>query len=314
MPTSNTIASDKIIPIRLSHSTLQTLHTCERKFQLDKLLVTEIEREETEHTAFGKAFGAGVATYLVTQDANRAMYEAWLAYWPELETDKKSMARCVAALEVAFPRLDTILIDYEIVSFNGCPAVELSFKLNISESFYFVGYIDAVLKNRYTDQHVVFECKTTGLQLFDLSPLYQNSGQALGYSIALDKIAGRELSSYGVLYFVAQLPKDFTPKIQIFEWTKTLADRLNWFISLGLDVNHLTEMAKLGVYPKRGDACLQYNRPCKYFGVCGLHSADILKKLEEDLIEYQFTYSLEELIQDHLERIVQVEEAKATIL
>jgi len=312
--TQEIMASPKVFPIRLSHSTLQTLHTCERKFQLDKLLVTEIEREETEHTVFGKAFGAGVATYLVTQDANRAMYEAWLAYEPELETDKKSLARCVAALEVAFPRLDTVLVDYEIVSFNNCPAVELSFRLNINLEFYFVGYIDAVLKNRYTGQHVVFECKTTGLQLFDLSPLYQNSGQALGYSIALDRITGKELASYGVLYFVAQLPKDFTPKIQIFEWSKTLADRLNWFISLGLDVKHLTEMAELGVYPKRGESCLQYNRPCKYFGTCILHSADIPKKIPEDSIDYQFVYNLDELIQNHLERIVVADNRNTTIL
>jgi len=304
----------KVIPLRLSHSTLETLHTCERKLQLDKLLVTEIEREETEHTAFGKAFGAGVATYLVTQDANRAMFELWLAYMPEIETDKKSMARCVAALEVAIPRLDTILMDYEIVSFQGKPAVELSFRIDITDAYYFVGYIDAVLRNRYTGKHVVFEVKTTGLQLLDLSPLYQNSGQALGYSIALDRIVGRKLSSYGVLYFVAQLPRDFVPKIQIFEWDKTLSDRLNWFISLGLDVKHLTEMAELGVYPKRGSSCLQFNKPCKYFGVCALHSMDVPKEIEEDVIDYQFVYNLDDLVQDHLERIVEVSLEEVTIL
>jgi hypothetical protein len=302
------------IPIRLSHSTLQTLHTCERKFQLDKLLVTEVEREESEHMSFGKAFGAGVATYLVTQDANRAMFEMWLAYWPELETDKKSIARCTAALEVAIPKLDTILMDYEIVHFEGKPAVELSFRLDITDEYYFVGYIDAVLKNRYSGLHVVFECKTTGLALFDLSPLYQNSGQALGYSIGLDKIAGEKLTSYGVLYFVCQLGKDFTPKIQVFEWKKTLADRLNWFISLGLDVKHLVEMSSLGVYPKRGESCLQYNRPCKYFGVCALHSVDVPKVIEEDTIEYQFVYQLEDLVQDHLTRIVDITVTETTLL
>lgn len=292
-----------IIPFRLSHSTLQTLHTCERKLQLTKLLVTEIEREESEHLSFGKAFGAGVATYLATQDANRAMFEAWMAYWPEIETDKKSIARCIAALEVAFPRLDTILIDYEVVDFEGKAAVELSFRLDIDPNHYFVGYIDVVLRNRYSGQYVVFEVKTTGLQLYDLSPLYKNSGQALGYSIALDRIAGEKLASYGVLYFVAQLPKDFTPKIQVFEWTKSLVDRLNWFITLALDVKHMTEMAELNVYPKRGDSCLQYNRPCSFFGVCDLHSVDIPKKREVDTIEYQFTYQLDDLIEDHLTRI-----------
>jgi len=273
-----------------------------------------MQKDESEHMSFGKAFGAGVATYLVTQDANRAMFEMWLAYMPELETDKKSLARCTAALEVAIPKLDTILMDYEIVSFEDKPAVELSFRLDITNDYYFVGYIDAVLRNRYSGLHVVFECKTTGLQLLDLSPLYQNSGQALGYSIALDKITGKKLASYGVLYFVCQLPQDFTPKIQTFEWPKTLADRLNWFISLGLDVKHLEEMAYIGVYPKRGESCLQYNKPCKFFGVCTLHSLDVPKKIEKDVIDYQFVYSLDELVQDHMQRIQDIAFMETTIL
>jgi len=293
-------------PIRLSHSTFNLLNDCERKFQLEKLLVNDTERDETEHTAFGKGFGAGVATYLTTQDRDRSIFEAWLAYMPELETDKKSISRCVAAMEAAFPHLDTILMDYEVVSFDDRPAVELSFRLDINENYYFVGYIDTVLRNRYSGQHVVFECKHTGMQLHDLSPLYKNSGQALGYSITLDKITGKELSSYGVLYFVAQLGKDFTPQIHAFNWTKTLLDRLNWFITLGMDVKHLEEMARLNIYPKRGESCLKYNRPCKYFGVCDLHSLDAKKKIPVDTIEYNFVYNLDDLVQDHLARITQM--------
>lgn len=293
-------------PIRLSHSTLQILHTCERKFQLDKLLVNEMAKEESEHMSFGKGFGAGVATYLVTQDASRALYEGWLAYWPEIETDKKSIARCIAAIEAAIPALDKILMDYEVVSFQGKPAVELSFRLNTKSNYYYVGYIDAVLKNRYSGTHVVFECKTTGLQLYDLSPLYQNSGQALGYSIVLDKIVGEPLANYGVLYFVAQLGKDFMPKVQSFEWTKTLTDRLNWFVSLGLDIEHLERMAAMNIYPKRGESCLQFNRPCRNFGICSLHTLDIPKEIEPDKIEYQFVYNLEELITDHVKRITTI--------
>ena len=290
-------------PIRLSHSTLELLHSCERKFQLDKLLITDVEKEETEHTVFGTAFGVGVATYLVTQDATRALFEAWLAYFPELETDKKNMVRCTAALEVAFPRLDTILMEYEIVSFKEKPAVELSFRLNINSDYYFVGYVDAILRHRYTGLHVVLEVKSTGLALHDLSPLYKNSGQALGYSIALDRITGEEQSSYGVLYLVAQLGKDFVPKVQIFEWTKSLTDRLNWFLTLGLDVRHLEEMAELNVYPKRGSSCLMFNRPCKHFGTCDLHSLDRYKEITEDLIAYEFVYNLDDLVQEHIKRI-----------
>lgn len=290
-------------PIRLSHSSLETLLSCERKFQLDKLLVTEIERDETEHTVFGKAFGAGIAAYMVSQDMNTALYEAFLAYWPVLESDKKSRARCWAALMASQQYLDNLLQDYEVVSFDGKPAVELSFRLNINDGYYFVGYIDIVLKNRWTGMHYIFECKTTGLGLHDLEPLYKNSGQALGYSIALDKIVGEEQSSYGVLYFVAQMDKTFQAKIHVMPFEKSLTDRLNWFLTLGMDVQRLEHMAGLNVYPKRGSSCLKYNRPCKYFGICNLHGLDIPKAQEADPIQYDFTYDLQSLVEDHLSRL-----------
>lgn len=293
----------KIHPIRLSHSSLETLLTCERKFQLDKLLITDVQRDETEHTVFGRAFGAGIAAYMVTQDSDMALYQAWLSYWPELESEKKSQTRCFAALMSAFIELDTLLMDYEVVSFNDKPAVELSFRLKINERYYFVGHIDIVVKNKYSGMHYVFECKTTGMNLLDLAPLYKNSGQALGYSIALDKITGEKQASYGVIYFVAQMGKHYKANIHVLPYEKTLTDRLNWFLTLGMDVKRLEQMEELNVYPKRGGSCLNYMRPCKYFGICNLHGLDVPKIQEDDPIEYDFTYDLEALIQDHISRM-----------
>ena len=298
----------KPFPIRLSHSSLQVLNTCERKFQLDKLLVTEVERDENEHTVFGKAFGAGIAEYAVTQDADIALYKAWLAYYPELESAKKSQVHCFAALTNAFVKMDSILDDHEMVYFNGKPAVELSFRLNITADYYFVGHIDFILKNRWTGLHVVVDAKSTGLLIHDLDPLYKNSGQTIGYSIALDKIVGEQQSSYSVGYLVAQLGKDaheYGSTIHALFYEKTLMDRLNWFISLGIDVKRLELMASLNSYPLRGDSCLTFMRPCKYFGVCGLKGADILKTQEADPIVYDFVYELDDLIEEHIQRIAQ---------
>lgn len=290
--------------IRLSYSTLELVNTCERLFQLEKL-VAGATKEESEHLVFGKAFGAGVQSYLQHQDSDKALYEAWLAYWPIEESDKKDQARCCIALERAFTQLDSLLVEYELVGFQERPAIELGFRLDIDEEYYFVGFIDAVLRSRFTGQYLVMEVKTTGLLLNDLSPLYANSGQALGYSIALDKITGEKLTEYGVLYFVAQLGKSYGDVfIHSMHFDKTLADRLNWFITLGLDVKHLHEMAELGVYPRRGSQCLRFNRACKHFGTCQLTALDRPKVEEPDTNEYAFTFSLDELVQDHLERVV----------
>ena len=301
--------TEPIIPIRLSHSSLDTLHSCERKWQLEKLLVDPSVREESEHTVFGRALGAGVATYMVTQDIEQAIYQLWLAYWPELESDKKSIVHCIAALQSAVQHCDTLLMEYEVATFkDGKPAVELSYRLDINENYYFVGYIDLVLRNRFTGIYSVFDVKSTGLQLLDLSPLYQNSGQVLGYSVAIDKIVGEQQASYGIGYIACQInAAKYTSKTHIFYWEKSLLDRLNWFMTLGLDVKHLEMMAQMNYYPRRGDSCLKYNKPCRYFGTCQLHSLDIPRKREVDTIEYDFRYDLEDLIQDHIARLPQEE-------
>lgn len=302
----------KIIPIRLSHSSLETLHTCERKWQLEKLLVDPSVREETEHTVYGRALGAGIATYMVTQDTDAAIYQLWLTYWPELESEKKSIPMCVAALMASFTKLDTLLMEYEVATFNGKPAVELSYRLDIDDEYYFVGHIDVVLRNRSTGVYSVWDAKSTGLNLFDLSPLYQNSGQVLGYSVALDRIVGEQLSSYGVGFISSQVDaKKLAAKTHVFYWEKSILDRLQWFMTLGLDVKKLRTMAEMNYYPKRGHSCLQYNRPCRYFGICHLHAADVLREREPDLIEYDFVYKLDDLIEDHLKRIPKIEDLDA---
>lgn len=298
--------------LRLSYSSLDLFNTCERKFQLEKLLENPMAREESEHLSFGHAFGAGVATYLSTQDKDQAIFQCWLRYYPVVENSKGSKkTRCMAihALVCSFKSLDNLLQDYEVAEFNGAPAVELSFRLNINERKYFVGHIDVVLQNRISGKYFILEVKTTGLQLLDLKPLYQNSGQALGYSIALDKIVGQEINEYGILYFVAQLPasnaQDNLVKVHTLPFHKNIVDRLHWFVTLGTDVQRLETLEDLNIFPKRGGACLKYNRPCNYFGHCGFHNFDVKKDLskEIDSIEYQFEFDLNDLIETHLTRI-----------
>lgn len=298
--------------IRLSHSAIDTFLTCERMFQLDRLLVGAPDKQDWPATVFGKGFGAGVAEYLLTQDIDKALIAGYLAYWPVLEDDKRTEEILLNLLLVTFPKLDDLLMDWEVASFEGKPAVELSFRLNglgkkdSGSDIYFVGYVDVVLRNKWNGRYAILENKSTGMNLFDLDPLYKNSGQALGYSIVLDKIAGEEHSEYDVLYLIGQLMSNssggFAPKVHVKEYPKTLQNRLNWFISLGMDVSRLEQMLELNVFPMRGKSCLQYMRPCKHFGTCGMQVLDEYKEVEEDVIDYQFVYDLNELIKDHLER------------
>jgi hypothetical protein len=271
------------------------------------------DKQDYPATVFGKAFGEGVSTYMITQDRDMALFKAWLGYYPILEDSKRTEEILLSLVMVTFPQLDNLLQDWEVAYFQDKPAVELSFRLNNLQSdthpnnIYFVGYVDIVLKNRWTGRYAIMENKTTGLDLLDLDPLFKNSGQALGYSIVLDKIAGAENSEYDVIYLIGQLKSrtanGFSPMVHVKTYPKTLQDRLNWFISLGMDTNRLEQMLELNVFPLRGGSCLQYMRPCHHFGTCNLRTLDRIKEIPEDTIDYQFVYNLNDLIDNHLERI-----------
>lgn len=291
--------------IRLSYSALKSFGECERLFQLDRLLVNERTKEESAALSLGKAFGAGVQTYLLTQDQDKAIFECYKSYWPVLEEPEKARSEehAVSLLLVTIPQLDNLLQDWEIATFNGKPAIELSFRLDIDHKFYYVGYVDVILKNRWNGGYAVGEVKTTGLKLNDLSPLYRNSGQALGYSIVLDTIVGADQSEYDLLYLVGQTSDLHNHKFQPMLFKKTILDRLNWFIALGMDVQRLHQMLDMNVFPMRGDHCLQYMRPCRHFGTCTLTTLDRYKEEVEDTTVYDFTFSLDTIVAEHLSRI-----------
>lgn len=293
--------------LRLSHSALDTFHTCERLFQLNRLLEGAPDKEDYPATVLGKAFGEGVTTYLLTQDVEKAIFNCWKAYWPILEDDKRTEEKAVFDLLSIIPLLDKLLLEWEVATFNFKPAIELSFYLEIDDSCYFVGYIDAVLRNKYTGRYGVLENKSTGLGILDITVPYRNSGQALGYSIALDAIAGEKNADYDVIYAIAQDKTkanstwNVTPHVITFP--KTIKDRLNWFITLQMDAARLRQMRELRIFPQRGSSCLQYMKPCFHFGTCGLTTLDREKIIPEDEVVYDFSFKLEDLVVDHLRRM-----------
>lgn len=289
---------------RLSDSSLSTLHTCERLYQLTRLLSPE-SKQDYPATVFGKAWGAGIASYMLDGDFDTALFKLWMGYEPKLEDEVRTEAVCANMLKAATPVLDLLRQDWEVCIFQDKPAIELSFRLNIDSNYYFVGYMDLAMRNLWTGKYGVFDAKTTAMRLLDLSPIYQNSPQLIGYSIVLDSIVGEELADWEICYLSGQIGSGngFQPLIKPYTFTKILQDRLHWFISLGMDVNHLKEMASLNIYPRRGHSCLQYNKPCRFFGTCQLHSFDQETEQVEDTNQYQFVFQLDRVIEDHLRRI-----------
>jgi hypothetical protein len=298
-----------IHPYRLSDSAINTLLECERHFQIDRLL-QNVERgkfERSPETVRGQAYGVGIQTYMLTGDMDQALFDAWQAYWPMLEDPPKTFeAKTLNNLQCSKEALDRLRNEYAVAIFDGEPAIELSFRLNLDSKWYYVGYIDLVLQHKETGVYGVLEVKTTGSKYKDLRPMYQYSGQALGYSIILDQIAGAEQTEFTTPYLVCQdsPTKDtWTPNVHLFPFKWALLDRFKWFMTRALDLQRLNMMLELNMFPQRQKGCLAYGRICPHFGLCSLTAGDQMREIPEDKNVYQFVYNLEEVIADHVKRI-----------
>jgi len=291
--------------LRTSYSSRELLHGCERKYQLIKLVGPAPKQEFKEYFSHGHGFGSGVAEYILSGDKDKAILACWLAYWPIIDTEEYNGYISCALLRMAFFTLDKLRKDWEVASFNGKPAIELSARLNINAEIYDVAYIDIVLRNRQTGIHAILECKSTSARWNDIEPMYKNSSQTLGYSIILDAIAGAELTSFQTINLIGQMKgKELTNVVfHVLSYQRTLRDRLDWFITLGMDIQRLQYMQKVNFFPMRGGHCQAWGRPCVYFGTCQLRKSDVPRVNEPDTNVYDFVFDLNTIVADHVRRI-----------
>lgn len=305
--------------VRLSYSTLELMHGCERKFQKVKLLENLRARDESPAMSFGKAYGAAAQTYMILRTEGHsvqvamdsAIWEAFKSYAPWLEDEQRFMERVIYCIERAQPFHERMLMDWEIAQFNGKWAAELSFRLDIDERYYYVGYLDLVLRNRKSGRYAVTDYKSTSIQGADLTPRYKHSDQVIGYSIILDAIAGQEQAEYDTNYWVMQMSGRskaaiYDPQFHDFCFPKTLRDRMEWFLKLYLDVSYMRNLEQLDTYPKRGSHCVTYNRPCQFFNECQFTMLDRPALYIPDETPYDFVYSLDSIFADHQMRLASV--------
>lgn len=307
--------NDPQATIRLSHSTLELLHGCERKFQKTKLLHNPTAREDYPATVFGKAVGAGWQYYFLlrslghpVKDAlDSSIYVVWKEFWPVLEDDKRFQERAIMTMIRSVDFLERMLETWEIAFFNGRPATELGFYLKIDARYNYVGYVDLVVKNRRSGRYAIVDVKTTSIRGEDLTAIYKFSDQCLGYSIVLDKIVGEGLTEYDVTYWVCQLPGTkeelYLPRCKDYTFPKTLKDRFDWFLKIYLDVNYIRGLENLDAYPKRGSHCMAWNKTCQFFNSCQFISGDMPAYYVPDTGKYDFSYELQDILQEHMNRL-----------
>ncbi len=317
----------EIIPLHfVSFSSLNNFHTCPRKYELIKMGESGPGIKSFDFS-FGKALGAGIQELLESGDLGKASLKAFLIWDLDLlmgieidpdskkDNHKKSFPNVLDALVKFLPHLQVISSEWELFYFKSYdenknevlrPAVELSATIELPNGFKYRCYIDVVLKNKNTGQLVVLELKSTGSTNVQ-EAMYGNSNQALSYSVILDCIADG-YTSFFVWYFVYCTTME---KWEYFPFSKTRVQKAEWIKTVLYDTGNIEECIENDFFPKQGESCLSFGRPCQFYGGCGMSNRNLYagplslaQRVKEELdTSYNFSFTLQELVDQQLKEV-----------
>lgn len=299
---------------QLSYSAMLTLHSCPRRFQLDRLQAVK-EDDDTNGSsvtfAYGHVVGQGIQHVLEKRSADEIIWRAFLMWEPDLLADNpkqnKSLWEAIAAVQKFHSMYEDqgFLDGWELAYHEGKPCTELSFLVHLPDGFVYRGFVDAVLQHSSSGEIMVLECKTTSSYSINAAT-YKNSAQAIGYSVVLDHLFP-EASSYEVLYLVY---KSKSREYETLPFTKSYLQRALWIRELLLDIDLIKLYEEADCYPMHGESCLPFFRECEYLYTCTLSnraltesiSAEQEAKIVEKQQEYQIHITLNDLINSQLRK------------
>ena len=288
--------------IRLSYSTLRTLHSCPRKFEITRFRnpnLNNTEYEDTLDTIIGSALHAGLQSWLLHQDDERAVVDCWTAYRPWLEEDSKAKhwGTLLDGLEQLILRMESS--DWRLLGSR----VEYSYRIwiNKEKRHYYCGFMDGVLQNQDTGEIACLEAKTTGMKFHNLEPQYANSNQGLGNSIVLDAEVP-DHSSFAMVYPVVQFISPKKVQTFLYEFQKSRMDRLEWLQGLIMEYEQILRYLEFQHFPKNGDSCMSWGKPCPFFGGCEVTGDEWSPVKDAPPDGWEIEFELDELIQIQIER------------
>lgn len=322
-----------------SHSRLDALDRCARKFELENKL--GVRRGGNSVTfAYGHAFGEGVQKIIEGYTFEETVFHILCTWDYDIaddgyESDIRNNKNYFEVLNVLnrfyimyINNSDTFMMNgkcidwgvWEIAYFTNAkgetkPAIELELVIELGNDYFYEGHIDLVLKRKDSDHFAILELKTSSLN--NIQPaLYGNSPQATGYMMALDshlvKTDPDATVSFDVFYLIAQAKKQ---EFVEFSFTKTPLHRAQWITFIFHKMDQVDRLEDMGLpYPPNYHSCFAYNRNCDYYGACHLPNEIIQRDIQDVSFgvndsEPDILVTLDEIIerQEHLTEIYETE-------
>ncbi len=304
-----------------SHSTSEKFVLCERKFQCGKLeqnqpiIIDEIKTLEGNiDFAFGRCVETGVQAALLNHSREKIFFDMFMAWdIPLMQTHPRNFAKTFTDAVIAIDQFlyikEQLMQGWEIAMFKGKPAIELAMIIDLENGYYYIGHADIILFHPILRRYRVLEIKTTGYKNLH-EAMYKNSGQSTGYSIFLDEIArDTELTSTFEVYYLVWPTS--VGNWKLYEFTKSRSARATWLNTLLLDMQRINSYRTLNFWPKRGQACFAFGRPCEYLDSCDLDPSSfnatgefaIVGEKEISEHTFDFKFKLSEILETQKELI-----------
>lgn len=292
--------------LRMSYSSGNTLESCARKFELDKLYPKRLRKDDAFAADVGKALHAGYQDYLIHGDRDQATWVFLQEYPYHLEfLEKYDYRSCEASLCTLDAMFDSVQMeDYELAMIRRpntkeetaegltggviVPAIEVPFEIRFKGltlpptpkypdgcGVSFIGYADAVMKNLMTDLYRSVDIKTHRDTVEDRTGKYKYDSQQTPYGIVVQHIAGHNVEQFEVNYLDCKIDI-LEPRVKLYPFLRTIEDVQEWLTTRVIQIQTMQRYVELGFFPRTSGGCMFYNKPCRYLEPCVSRDAETL--------------------------------------
>lgn len=269
--------------LELSHSTLQSFHSCPRKLEFAKLFNYNLRGRGTAGEA-GNSLHAAFGDYLQFHDRDQAIWILMLNY----PIDLCSNPLWNWSLEATYAGLIQVMNyadlhpELELAVIGDKQAVEVPFLINIHHNIeglmpvVYRGYMDFIFYNRLDNTYKVVDLKGTTYEVKDYVAKWRWDSQCLPYAIVLERALDKEISTLDVEYLVTKVHL-LESTVKQLEYTKSEQEIQEWTQDLIVDLMTIKTYIQTKWFPRRGASCIGFGKVCKFYDLCESRDIDTLK-------------------------------------
>ena len=260
--------------LELSHSTVQSYHSCPRKLEFAKLFKYNLRGRGIAGDA-GNALHYAAGVYLQTKNKQAAILELMLKYPIDLCSNplwKWSLEATYAGLLKLITYID-LHPELELAIIDGKQAVEVPFLINIHHGIkdlmpvVYRGYIDFIFYDRLQNQYKIVDLKGTTYDIKDIHAKWRWDSQCLPYALVLKRALNQDIKDLDVEYLVTKvhlLESEIIP----LEYYKSEQDIQEWTQDLIVDLTAIKTYIQTQWFPRRGASCIGFGKVCKFYELC----------------------------------------------